>query len=468
MKKKQTPEPTRAVLVLCAAQFVDVLGVTELISALPRALAQLGASPAAAGPAVTAYAMCFGGLLMLGARLGARLGHRRMLRLGLATFAAGSMLATLAPAVALLVAARCLQGVAAAFSVPAALSLLLHITPDPRARDRAMAAWSAAGGAAGASGFALGGAVTELAGWRTLFWLNVPLAAAVWIALTTTPELRGGERRAHGTCSDPRPPLDLGGAAFLTASAMSLVLGASLLPDAATRELGLALIGLAAAAAVVFRIVERRARAPLFPPGILRSANLRTGTIAAFLNTATTSSTIAIATLALQRQQHLDPGAAAIRLVPMSLGAVSGALLAGRLQASRPHRVVLGWGLRTIACANATLVATLAASWLLPIGVALAGVGIGLASASATRIGTDVPPRQRDTAAGMLNTAAQLGSAIGTAALLCLSESTTGDSLPLSGPRLGWLAAAMLALAGAAALGAHTPAPALSPASRRS
>jgi MFS family permease len=144
----------------------------------------------------------------------------------LATFAAGSMLAALAPAVAVLVAARCLQGVAAAFSVPAALSLVLHITPGPRARDRAMAAWSAGGGAADASGFALGGAVTELAGWRTLFWLNVPLAAAVWIALTTTPELRGGERP-----SDPGPPLDLGGASFLTVSAMSLVLGASLLPD---------------------------------------------------------------------------------------------------------------------------------------------------------------------------------------------------------------------------------------------
>ena len=365
----------------------------------------------------------------------------------------------------MLVAARCLQGVAAAFSVPAALSLLLHITPGPRARDRAMAAWS---GAAGASGFALGGAVTELAGWRTLFWLNVPLAAAVWIALTTTPELRGGERHAHGKRSDARPSLDLGGAAFLTASAMSLVLGASLLPDAATRKLGLALIGLAAAAAIGFRVVERRARAPLFPPGTLRNANLRTGTVAAFLNTATTSSAIAIATLERQRQQHLNPGAAAIRLIPMSLGAVSGAVLAGRLQASRPHRVVLGWGLRTIACADVTLVATLAGSWLLPIGVALAGVGIGLASTSATRIGTDVPPRQHDTAAGTLNTAAQLGAAVGTAALLCLSESTTADSLPLSGAQLGWLAAAILALAGAAALGAHTRAPALSPASRRS
>ena len=452
---------------LCAAQFVDVLGVTELISALPGALAHLGASPAAAGPAVTAYAMCFGGLLMLGARLGARIGHLLMLRLGLATFAAGSMLAALAPAVAVLVAARCLQGVAAAVSVPAALSLLLHITREPRARDHAMAAWSAAGGAAGASGFALGGAVTELAGWRTLFWLNVPLAAAVWIALTTTPGLRGAEQRAGETPSDPRPPLDLAGAALLTAAAMSLVLGASLLPDAATRELGLALIGLAAAAAIGFRIVERRARAPLFPPGTLRNANLRTGTIAAFLNTATTSSAIAIATLELQRQQHLSPGAAAVRLIPMSLGAVSGALLAGRLQASRAPRVVLSWGLLTIACADATLVATLAASWLLAIGVALAGIGIGLASASAMRIGTDVPPRQHDTAAGTLNTAAQLGAAIGTAALLCLAESSTGNSLPLSGAQLGWLAAAILALTGAAALGAHPRASALKPASRR-
>jgi MFS family permease len=152
----------------------------------------------------------------------------------------------------------------------------------------------------------------------------------------------------------------------------------------------------------------------------------------------------------------------------MSLGAVSGALLAGRFQASRPHRVMLGWGLTTIACGNATLVATLATSWLVPIGVALAGVGIGLASTSATRIGTDVPPHQHDTAAGTLNTAAQLGAAVGTAALLCLTESITGNSLPLPGAQLGWLAAAILALTGAAALGAHTRAPALRTASRRS
>jgi MFS family permease len=463
MKNELSPRSSRPVLVLCAAQFVDVLGVTQLISALPDALSQLGGSPAAAAPTVTAYAMCFGGLLMLGARLGGRYGHRRMLNLGLGAFAAGSMFAALAPSVAMLVAARCLQGAAAALSVPAALSLLLAVCTDPHSRDRAMAAWSAAGGAAGASGFVLGGAVTQLAGWRAVFWLNVPLAAGVWIALVMTPAL----------AAVPSPPragrLDLAGGALLTLSAMSLVLGASLVPAARTRALGLALIGAAAAVACAFALTERLARDPLLPPGTLRIANLRTGTIASFLNTATTSSAITIATLELQRQQHLTASAAALRLLPMSLGAVAGARLAGWLAPRRSRRALLGYGMRTIALGNALLLATPAAAWLLPAAVALDGLGIGVSSVSATRIGTDVRRDVRDTATGVLNTAAQLGTAIGTAALLCLVESTAGGSLPISGARLGWLAAAAIALAGPAATARkRAPPRSLSPASRRS
>jgi MFS family permease len=458
-----TARSIRPVLVLCAAQFVDVLGVTELISALARALAQLGASPAAAGPTVTAYAMCFGGLLMLGARLGARCGDRIVLSVGLATFAAGSMLAALAPVVAVLVAARCLQGAAAAISVPAALSLLLAVCRDRRSRDRAMSAWSAAGGVAGAAGFVLGGVVTELAGWRAVFWCNVPLAAAVWIGVMTTPALGGGPRRARAR------RLDLSGAALLTLSAMSLVLGASLLPSASSRVLAVALTGGGVVLGIGFVAAERRAADPLLPPGALRAVNLRTGTVASFMNTATTSSAAAIATLELQRQQHLAAAAAALRLIPLSLGAIAGAALAGRLHATRTHRVVLVRGLRTIACGNALLLATPAAAWVLPAGVALAGLGIGLSSAAATRIGTDVRPQLRDAATGVLNTAAQLGTAIGTAALLCLAEATAGSALPISGARLAWVVAAAMALAGATSIrGSRAGLRSLSPASRRS
>src|SRR3954454_22647587 len=128
---------------LCLVQFVDVLGVTVVVSALPTMLSSLGAGAAAAGPVMTAYAVFFGGLLMLGARLGDRYGHRRVLLAGLAVFASGSVVAATAATVAVLVAARCVQGLAAALSVPTALRLLTAATPGEELRRRALALWSA-------------------------------------------------------------------------------------------------------------------------------------------------------------------------------------------------------------------------------------------------------------------------------------------------------------------------------------
>ena len=118
-----------AVAVLCLVQFVDVLGVTVVITALPVMLADLGADQSAATLVVTGYAMFFGGLLMLGARLGDRYGHRRIMLAGLALFGAASLLGALAGAVVVLAAARCLQGAAAAASVPSALRLLSVVAP---------------------------------------------------------------------------------------------------------------------------------------------------------------------------------------------------------------------------------------------------------------------------------------------------------------------------------------------------
>jgi MFS family permease len=147
-------------------QFVDVLGVTVVVTALPAMLSGLGAPSSATALVVTAYAMFFGGLLMLAARLGDRYGHRRVLLIGLTDFGLASLLAATATSVLALVAARCLQGAAAALSVPTALRLLLAATPDEDQRRRALAGWSAAGAAAGASGYLVGGVLTNLAGWR--------------------------------------------------------------------------------------------------------------------------------------------------------------------------------------------------------------------------------------------------------------------------------------------------------------
>jgi MFS family permease len=129
-------------------QFIDVLGVTVVVTALPSMLADLRASQSSGSLIATAYAMFFGGLLMLGARLGDRYGHRRTILLSLAVFAAGAVLAAVASSIVVLAAGRCLQGAAAATSVPSALRLLTTVTAEGQPRRRAIAAWSATGAAA--------------------------------------------------------------------------------------------------------------------------------------------------------------------------------------------------------------------------------------------------------------------------------------------------------------------------------
>src|SRR5437016_4430008 len=141
------------VVSLCLVQFVDVLGVTVTVTALPAMLLDLQASPGAASLISAGYAMFFGGLLMLGARLGDRFGHRRIIFTGLAIFSVAAVVGATATSVAILTAARCLQGAAAALSVPSALRLLTTITSDGSQREGAIAGWSASGAAAGASGF---------------------------------------------------------------------------------------------------------------------------------------------------------------------------------------------------------------------------------------------------------------------------------------------------------------------------
>lgn len=140
------------VIVLCLVQFVDVLGVTSATTAIPAILHGLDAPEAAAGPVATVYAMFFGGLLVLGARLGYKYGHRRVLLGGIGLFTLVSVAGATSADIGQLLAALALQGAAAAFSVPSALRLLLHASPAPEHRRSALALWSASGGSMARSG----------------------------------------------------------------------------------------------------------------------------------------------------------------------------------------------------------------------------------------------------------------------------------------------------------------------------
>jgi MFS family permease len=434
-----------AVASLCLVQFADVLGVTVVVTSLPSMLAALHA-PAAGGSLIaTGYAMFFGGLLMMGARLGDRYGHRRTIVGSLALFTAGAVVAATAGSVVTLAAGRCLQGAAAAASVPSALRLLTTITPEGPPRNRAIAAWSASGAAAGASGFVVGGIVTSLASWRFIFWGYVPLAVALAtiIARTVPPP---------ASDSDPPRSLNLGASVTFTAAVMAFVVGTTLIVSPGGRLAGGLLLGGSLLLTVLFVVIDRRAAAPLLPPALMRSANLRQGAWGALLNTATTSSAVTLVTLYLQNTLRRTPLQAAAALLPFSLAVIGGSALAARLQRSLRPQWTVAIGLLAIAAADFALVWGAAASWAVPLCAAGAGGGIGLSSVAATGLGTDVGAQWRGSASGIINTAAQLGTAVGIAILLLIAAATTGT--PAAGtppPRLAWAVAAATAAAGAAA-----------------
>ena len=431
------------VVSLCLVQFVDVLGVTVVVTALPSMLADLRAPAASASVISAGYAMFFGGLLMLGARLGDRFGHRRVILAGLTVFAAAAVVGATAASAAALTAARCLQGVAAAISVPSALRLLTTITAEGPQRRTAIAAWSAAGAAAGASGLVAGGVVTDLAGWRAVFWAYLPLAVLLAAAI------RWSVPPGHGAGRSIR--LSLVSSVAFTAAVMAFVIATTLLPGQGPVAPGAVLLAAAAVLAGVFTVVDRRSAAPLLPRALLRQRPLRQGAAGSLLNTLTTSSAITLVTLYLQNTDGRSPLVAGLMLLPFSLAVIAGSALAAPALAQRRPQHIIAAGLTLIGASDAALVPAVSSSWALPLCVAIGGAGIGLSSVAATGLGTSVPVTDRATASGIINTAAQLGTALGIATLLLVAAFTTGIPEPGSPvPAVAWGLAAAISLTGAA------------------
>jgi MFS family permease len=418
----------RQITVLCGIQFVDVLGVTSAITALPAMLDGVSAPAGTTAVLATVYAMFFGGLLVLGARLGDRYGHRHLLIIGCVAFALVSAIGATAQEAAQLIAARALQGAAAAISVPPALRLLLEATPDPGDRRGALAAWSAAGAAAGAAGLLVGGVLTDLLDWRAVFWVNVPLGVGLAIAV----------RLVISRSAAAREPsrLDLSGAALLTGAVMALIVGASLVEDPHQRPAAGLLIIAGLMGGAGFIAHQRRAEGPLVPRAAYASANLRLGTAVSFVNTATTGSAAVLATLVMQRELGMSAIGAGVALLPLSLGVVAGSTLAKPLGARlKPRRLSVA-GLAGIAGGNVVLALTYGRLAGIVTGAVLIGAGLGVASVAGNAIGTDVHDSLAGTASGVLNTGAQLGTALGVAALLLVAA---------AGAALAWGAAAAVA-----------------------
>jgi MFS family permease len=404
------------VTALCGVQFVDVMGGTLVLTALPSMLTDLGGGGAGGTAVVTAYALTFGGLMMLGARLGDRHGHRRVLMQSIALFAGACAVGGLAGSVWVLAASRAVQGAAAAASVPCALRLLTTIVPEGSARRRAIAAWSAAGAAAGASGFVVGGLLTELVSWRAAAGvgslLGAGLVLAVW-RLVPADEL-----------VLPRPSVPWLNGVVLTVATMGAVLGPTVAGEGDDLGAGVIILALGVAAGAGFVMLERRGRARLVPRAAWEAPTVRWGVAGSFANTATTSSSVTVATLYLQDVLEISPLAAAGTLVSFSISVVLAATATPPLLRRVGWRGTTGLGLTLIAVGNFgfALSPTI-------VGIALAsgvcGLGIGVASVAATDMGTTIDPEAKSSAAALLNTGAQLGTAGGVAAAILIAESTS-------------------------------------------
>ena len=431
-----------AIAVLCGVQFVDVMGVTSAITALPAMLAGVAAPPGSGPILASAYATFFGGLLLLGAQLGDRYGHRRVLVAGTIAFALVGVVGATAHEVVQLVGARALQGATAAVSVPCALTLLLETADRAGRRAGALAAWSASGAAAGATGLLLGGVLTQQLGWPSVFWLNVPVGLALGLAIVLVVPRRLRTDAALGE-------LNWLASGLAVVGVVLVILGASLAESPEIWLLATSVLvgGLAFLAVLVVR--ERRAAQPMLPSAALRSANLRTGSLVSFVNTATTSSAAVLASLFLQQELRLNAATAGVSLLPMSLGAICGAA-ASRPLARRLHaRPLAGLGLVGIGLGVAVLALRPGSSGVLAGAGLLRGIELGVSSVAGNDLGTDVPTEVRGVATGIVNTAAQLGTALGIALLMVLATVVGGGR---TGTVVSWLTAAVLAMATAVAI----------------
>lgn len=267
--------------------------------------------------------------------------------------------------------------------IPSALRLLLHVTPEEGRRSTAVAAWGASGAAAGALGFLVGGFLTDMWGWRSIYWVNLPIGMVLLVVIQRVVPPVPRQSRAAG--------IDAAGAFLLVLAIMAVVTGASMVERVELRGWGSSTVVLGILLSAAFVIQQRRAAQPLVPKGTFAAANLRTGTAVSIVNTATTSSAGVLVTLHLQRQAGASPLQAELSLMPFSLAVIAGSVLAKPLSARLAGHRLASLGLAGIAAGVLVLAATRGSQSGVLVGVVVAGIGLGVAAVAATSIGTAVP-----------------------------------------------------------------------------
>ncbi|MGW6918702.1 MFS transporter [Kitasatospora sp. NPDC054939] len=422
---QQHPTPRRAwaaVAVVCAALFLIGLDFTVLNVAIPDLQEDLGPTLAETQWIVDGYALALGGCVLAAGALGDRYGRRRAFVAGLTVCALASVAGSVGDSPAQLVAARCGMGVGAALFMPATLSTVVHVLPDPADRRRAIGIWAAVAGVGALFGPVVGGWLVDHYDWRAAFWLNVPVAAAVVAAaLVTVPESRAPHRA----------PLDAPGALLSCAGLLALVWGIIEAPGRGWTSAGV--LGAFAAAALLlagFALRQARCAAPMLPMAVLRSVPVWPATLVLALMSFAMFGAMFLLTLYLQQVRGLSAWSAGLRMVPLSVGLAVGAVLGPVLARRFGARVPAAGGLLLIAAGFVRLAGLDAGSGDLAVLLfeAVSGVGAGLLAPVATELVMSAVPAGSAGVGSALNDATrQVGSTLGVAVLgSVLATAVTG------------------------------------------
>ncbi|MET8628777.1 MFS transporter [Kitasatospora sp. NPDC004669] len=405
-------QPTAALVLLCLAQFMVLLDVSIVNVALPTIGTQLHLADVGIDWVVNAYAVVFGGFLLLGGRTGDLLGRRRTFLTGVALFTLASLGCGLAATGTELIALRAAAGFGAAVMAPAVLSLIAENFPEPHERARAIGIWGAISGLGSGAGMLLGGILTSTAGWPWVFYVNIPVGLLILAALPRV--------TTRSTPAAAPRTFDAPGALTVTGALLLLVYGLSQAPEHGWASPAVAgCLAAGAALLAAFVRIEAHAAQPLLPLPLLRIPSLRGAAICGgLLYTGAFAVWVQIAVY-LQRLWHYSAVRTGLAILICNIAIVLAARLTQRYIPRTGPRPLLLTGIVCLALATAAyarlpLHGSYAVDLLAPL--LLNGLGLGLTSVTVAAAGmSDVPADRSGTASGILNTTRQIGGAIGLA-----------------------------------------------------
>ncbi|HLJ02756.1 MAG TPA: MFS transporter [Solirubrobacteraceae bacterium] len=431
----QTVNRWRAFALLALTYFMTIIDLTIVNVSLPTIGRDLHFSQTNLQWVVTAYALTFGGLLLLGGRGADLVGRRRILLLGVALFTSASLTCGLSTGDAFLIGSRAVQGVGAALMLPAALSLVMNMFEEGAERNKALGIWGGLGAAGATVGLIAGGLLTRYAGWQYIFFLNVPIGAG---ALLLAPRILPESRLAI-----ERRQFDVAGGVTGTAGLVLLVDAISQAPQygwGGTRTL--ALLGASVALLLTFVVIESRVESPLLPLSIFRLRTLAGANLAGLLLGGSFFAFVFVGTLYMQQVLHYSALQSGVAWLAASLTSIALAGISQWLVTRGGAKIVMTIGMTLIGAGviwatqvpvHGRFLADLAG----PFAVAGAGTAFAFIPISIGAL-AGVADDRAGLASGLLNTSQQLGGAIGIAIASSVAASHShvllhaGDAAPVA------------------------------------